>query len=819
MVALALLVVLPLSTPQVQSIIYDLTAVLSVAAVFWGASRREKKARGPWYLIGFGLLAWAIADIVWHAFELVGNGPPSFPAPMDVMYVVGYPVIAVGLLRMSRVTIRRYDNIDSALIAIGLGAVAWMFLGSPYVDAPGYSGLQLAAALAYPLGDALLLGAVVRVLFAGGNRSVSQRLLIASMFLVIIADGFYLQESLLGTYVAGGWIDMGWLLSYVAIGVAALRPSVAEPQTVEKTLDPRLSLGRLSFAICLPILGPALFSAQIIAGVHVNRIVIGLSVLTLFGLSITRAHRVVTSFNQQLTRLDGQNESLEKAFGELKEKEAALSFQARVLDEIESFVVVVGPDAMLTYYNAYAERYFGWTHDDAANRPWTDVFGDIDDGNDVAEIVAGIEETGTWEGDLLIQVKGENRVVRVATSQMHDEFGNRVGVTCIGHDITQGRELEDRLRRVQKLEAFGQLAGGVAHDFNNLLGVVINYAKFLVDDLPEGDSRRDDAQEIVMAGERGASLTRQLLTFSRKTEAKPESLLLNDVVKDIARMLSRTIPENVSFTIELDDDLAFTRVDPGHLEQVIMNLVVNASDAMPDGGNMKLQTRNSVIESIDAAPLGIKPGRYVTFSVSDSGMGMDEVTQARIYEPFFTTKEVGKGTGLGLATVYGIIQEAAGAIHVHSIPGSGTEFTVYLPYHRSEGTEHTHVEVLEPALRGNGEQIIVTEDEEAVRDLVCRMLRRNGYEVVSYASSEQAAVDIESGLVSADLLLTDVVMPGLSGPELAMRAGLPTLLMSGYSNLDAKRIGALPTLAKPFDATELARAVRSALGSPVVAAA
>jgi CheY-like chemotaxis protein len=196
--------------------------------------------------------------------------------------------------------------------------------------------------------------------------------------------------------------------------------------------------------------------------------------------------------------------------------------------------------------------------------------------------------------------------------------------------------------------------------------------------------------------------------------------------------------------------------------------------------------------------------------VSDDGIGIDDETLVRIFEPFFTTKAVGKGTGLGLATVYGIVQEANGAIEVHSVLGEGAEFVIYLPASTHESQASTQI-TLEPTPQGNGERIIVTEDEKGVRDLVCRMLRRNGYAVTSYASSELAATEIESGVASADLLLTDVVMPGLSGFDLAMRAGLPTLLMTGYSNLDAKRIGALPTLTKPFDERQLARAVRSAL--------
>ena len=812
---LVLVVAFLFSTPIVQSLIYDLLAVLTVAAVFWGPRRAATEARAAWNLIGLGLIVWAIAILGWQSYAIFGSEAP-FPSPVDALYLVGYPVLAAGLLRMGRAQgPSRTDNIDSALIATGLGVVVWVLLGAPYINDSSYSGFELVTQLAYPAGDALLFAAFARVLFMGGGRSLSRQLLFTAITVLIITDGLHLQGSVLGTYTPGGWLDMGWLLSYVAVATAALHPSVSKLHLPKESKDDKLSLGRLSFAICLPILGPVLFTAQLIAGVRLNGFVIGASIAMLFGLALARVRGVVGSYNEQLMRLDAQNESLETAFEELSEKEAALRFQAKVLDEIESFVVVVGADSRVSYLNAYAERYFGWSREDAIERAWDDVFGEME-ADEVAEIGAGLHERGAWEGDLCVMARGEKRAVRVAVSQMSDETGREKAIVCIGQDITKGRELEDRLRRVQKLEAFGQLAGGVAHDFNNLLSVVLNYGKFLVDDLPEGDARRDDVKEIVRAGERGASLTRQLLTFSRKNEAKPETLLLNDVVREMARMLSRTVPASVRFTMDLADHLSFTRIDPGHMEQIIMNLVVNARDAMPDGGLMKLRTCNKALESVDAARLGVAPGRFVTFSVSDDGIGIDEETLSRIFEPFFTTKEVGKGTGLGLATVYGIVQEAAGAIDVRSVPGDGTVFTVYLPFHESEARPAASTD-LEPSMHGNGERIIVTEDEGAVRDLVCRMLRRNGYIVKSYTSSELAAEEIESGAVTADLLLTDVVMPGLSGLELAKRAGLPALLMTGYSNLEDRQIGALPTLSKPFDEAELARAVRSALEEPVAA--
>jgi nitrogen-specific signal transduction histidine kinase/CheY-like chemotaxis protein len=401
---------------------------------------------------------------------------------------------------------------------------------------------------------------------------------------------------------------------------------------------------------------------------------------------------------------------------------------------------------------------------------------------------------------------------------MHNEAGTVVGTICLGRDVSEGRDLEERLRRAQKLEAFGQLAGGVAHDFNNLLAVVINYARFLIDDMDSDDPRSADAREIMKAGERGARLTRQLLTFSRKSKVDPETLSLNEIVKDMGQMFSRTISENVRFTVELADGLWFTRIDPGHLESVIMNLVVNARDAMPGGGSLTLRTENRSVEGADGLSLGLAPGRYVSFSVTDTGHGMDEETRSRIFEPFFTTKDVGKGTGLGLATVYGIVVEAHGTIDVLSTLGSGTTFTVYLPFEVEEAKDWERVSRPDPGLRGNGEKIVVTEDEDGVRELVTRMLRRNGYVVQSYSSSEEAADDFEKGLANADLLLTDVVMPGLSGPELSKRLGLPTLFMTGYSELEQDRTRSIKTLSKPFDEAALIDAVRAVLAGSALAA-
>ncbi|HYI46208.1 MAG TPA: ATP-binding protein [Actinomycetota bacterium] len=813
-----LIILFPFAGPEAQSYIYTLTAVLCCVAIFAAAKKQSGRMKRAWTLIGSGILAWTVADIMWHGAEIIGDSAPLFPAPMDVLYVLGYPLIATGLLAMSRSRKRsgRAETIDSALIAVGLGVVVWVSLAAPYVGAPGYSGLQLVAAIAYPAGDALLLGVLARFLFMGTNRSHSSRLLVISFLLLLVTDGIYLQQSLVETYVSGGLLDLGWLISYLAIGAAALHPSSLDATEDKTESRQKLSSRRLALAMALPIVGPALFSAQVINGVDVNPIVILVSTSVLFALSIARVRGIVVGYNEQIVTLDEQKDNLAQAFENITENNKALRFQAQVLEEVESFVLAFSTTSELTYWNSYAERFFGL--DEASmGQTLVDLFPDLD-GDLLATIGGSLDRHATWEGDITFTLRGSEEFARTMISEMHDEAGAVVGTICLGRDVGGSRDLEERLRRAQKLEAFGQLAGGVAHDFNNLLAIVINYARFLIDDLATDDPRSADAREIMKAGERGARLTRQLLTFSRKTKVDPETLSLNDIVKDMGQMFSRTISENVRFAVDLADGLWFTRIDPGHLESVIMNLVVNARDAMADGGALTLKTANHPLDDSEASALGLKPGRYVSFSVADTGHGMDEETRSRIFEPFFTTKDVGKGTGLGLATVYGIVDEAHGTIDVQSTQGVGTTFTVYLPFEAEEAKDWHRISRPDLGLRGNGERIVLTEDEDGVRELVTRMLRRNGYVVQAYSSSEEAAKDFEEGLTQADLLLTDIVMPGLSGPELAKRVGIPTLFMTGYSDLERDRTRSMTTLSKPFDEAQLVDAVRSVLATSVLAA-
>jgi PAS domain S-box-containing protein len=403
-----------------------------------------------------------------------------------------------------------------------------------------------------------------------------------------------------------------------------------------------------------------------------------------------------------------------------------------------------------------------------------------------------------------------------------DEAAGEVIVEGTATDITERKLLEEQLRQSQKMEAIGQLAGGIAHDFNNLLTTVLGYSDMALRQLPEKDPVRSEIEEIQKAGERAANLTRQLLAFSRKQVFEPKVIDVNGLIGNSSRMLARLVGEHVRLVTQLEPSLGSVRADPGQLEQVIVNLVVNARDAMPEGGTLTIRTRNADVDAGSARRhFGIGPGRYVVLSVSDTGQGFDAETQKRVFEPFFTTKEKSRGTGLGLATVYGIVSQSGGQIFVSSEPGRGAMFAVYLP---REGAAVLASGPASPvALRQGSETILLVEDEEAVRNLTRRLLESNGYTVLPAASAEQALEVAESHDGRLDMLLTDVIMPGLSGPELSrqllgQRPDMRVLYVSGYPDETMASEGILDPgasfLQKPFTPDTLARKVREVLDAP-----
>ena len=415
---------------------------------------------------------------------------------------------------------------------------------------------------------------------------------------------------------------------------------------------------------------------------------------------------------------------------------------------------------------------------------------------------------------------GTYRHVLARGSLLRDEQGQPSHLLGTHVDVTERTQLQAQFLQSQKMESVGRLAGGVAHDFNNLLTIINSSADLAAMDLHEGDPLRDDLEEIRKAGDRAARLTQQLLMFSRKQIVQPTILNLNTVLANIQNMLRRLISEDISLTCTLAADQDTVRADSGQIEQVLLNLVVNARDAMPGGGSLHIVTQDlDITETQEARPRFVAPGPYVLISVRDTGVGMDEEIQAQIFEPFFTTKEAGKGTGLGLSTVYGIVQSCGGSINVSSEVGKGTTFCVYLPRVEKSASQQD-LAVRGVRASGGNETILVVEDEEGLRRLAARALRSAGYHVLTAANGGEALLMVERFDGPVDLMLTDIVMPGMNGRELSdrlrkVRPEMKVLFTSGYIEDAILHHGMIENLidfiSKPFGIADLKRKVREVL--------
>jgi nitrogen-specific signal transduction histidine kinase/ActR/RegA family two-component response regulator len=386
-------------------------------------------------------------------------------------------------------------------------------------------------------------------------------------------------------------------------------------------------------------------------------------------------------------------------------------------------------------------------------------------------------------------------------------------------DITGRRQLEDQLRQAQKMEAVGMLAGGVAHDFNNLLTIITGYSQLILNNLRPNDPNRHSAEQIMKAGERAAALTKQLLAFSRRQVLQPRVIDLNKLVSGLTIMLQRLIGEDIDLRLVLQPELGTVSADPGQIEQVIMNLVVNARDAMPKGGVLTIETNHVPLdEHYTNRHISVKPGAYIMLAVSDNGGGMDSATQARLFEPFFTTKSAGRGTGLGLSTVFGIVKQSGGSVDVYSEVGRGTTVKVYLPRVDQPVVVEPEKKA-RPAVRG-AETILVVEDDEMVRTLVRETLEREGYKLLEAPGPLEARSVADTFRGPIQLMITDVVMPKVSGRELATqmnkaRPDMKILYMSGYTDNAVLASGILQKevafLQKPFTPAALSEKVREVL--------
>ncbi|HLJ28136.1 MAG TPA: ATP-binding protein [Candidatus Angelobacter sp.] len=440
--------------------------------------------------------------------------------------------------------------------------------------------------------------------------------------------------------------------------------------------------------------------------------------------------------------------------------------------------------------------------------------------NEHQSVMDELQRTGYVVDEVFWQRKdGKPLKVRLQCRKVTGESFDTPSYEGIVEDLSEQSSLEEQLRQSQKMEAIGRLAGGIAHDFNNLLTVINGYTGMLIETLSPKDPRRADAERVKTASERAAALTRQLLAFSRKQVLTPITLNLNSVVSDLSRMLPRLIGEDIDMAFMPGEQLSSIFADRGQVEQVLMNLIVNARDAMPHGGKITVETNNKKLdEKYTRHRRGVVPGEYVMLAVTDTGTGMDAAIQAQIFEPFFTTKEEGKGTGLGLATVYGIVKQSGGHIAVYSEPGQGTTFRIYFPA-TSASKKLDREPVLTP-YRAKGETVLVIEDEADLRNMIVRALRRREYHVLEARTGEEALELVQNHEDAVQLLITDIVMPGMRGTEAAQRLAdvvpdLKILYMSGYTDSAMFHQKLLETgsifLQKPFTVSALEEKVQKAL--------
>ncbi len=537
---------------------------------------------------------------------------------------------------------------------------------------------------------------------------------------------------------------------------------------------------------------------------------------------------------QELNALRQRLKELEKSEQECKRAKAALQASEKKFQQFYDESPVgyheLDTKGRITRVNRKELEMLGYTPGEMLGNPVWNFFLEEDTTRHVtlAKLGGDVSFHDTFERSYR-RKDGTTLPVLIEERLLRDEKGQILGIRSAVEDITERRQTQEALRRSeeqlrqwQRVEAIGRLAGGVAHDFNNLLMTIKGCSELLLSAFDRRDPRREEVEEILKAADRATSLTRQLLAFGRRQVLQPQLLNLNSVVINMDKMMRRLIGEDIQLVTILDKELWSVKVDPGMIEQVIMNLAVNSRDAMPHGGKLILETSNVIHdEEYASSHISVKPGHYVMLAVSDNGCGMDKETQSHLFEPFFTTKEKGKGTGLGLSTVYGIIKQSGGNIWPYSEAGQGTTFKIYLP--RADKMASMYKPRSRPATAPGGtETILLVEDEEAVRAMVSRILQNKGYTLLEASNGNEAIQISQQYEGPIHLMVTDVIMPQMSGRELAERL-VPTLpemkvlYMSGYPDNTIVQHGVLEAgtafLQKPFTLNALELKVREVLDS------
>ncbi|HME12428.1 MAG TPA: ATP-binding protein [Candidatus Acidoferrum sp.] len=790
---------------------------LALSAVAVGAAWQESHhsagfSRAFWRFQACGFSLWVLAQTLATIYDAVLHRPVSQPWPSDLLFFLWTTPAFLALFldpyaASQRIPWTRW--LDFAQVGILVTSVyTFAFEVPSHWQSRTISYEQLALLVSFAR-DIFLVACFTFRALRSHDRQVRSLYGRMAIFLALysLAECPYLYLQVYERLRPGTLWDLPFSLALAAATTLIITSPIEAVDQGQRLPDRKKSSQRIALKL-VPLVFPM---AVLLMSAHIAEQQFAIAVAAVLLSFACSSARIVLTERQQLrseAALDQKNALVKSVF----EGTGDAIF---VKDSAGSYLIV----------NEMVARFFDKPIDKIIGKTAFQLT-DLMTAKTLTEHDREILDSGTsLTVDFQTTRDGQVRHFLVTRSPYRDSNGNIIGVIGVSRDISDYKKMEERLRQSQKMEAIGTLAGGVAHDFNNILMVISGYSSVLTDALASEPKLRGHVEQIQKAGERAASLTRQLLAFSRKQTIQPTPLNLNNVVTGIEKLLHRVIGENIVISTHLALELGTVMADAGQIEQVLLNLAVNARDAMPDGGTLSIETRNTVsANGKSQGSSGPQPREYVELIVSDSGVGMDPAIQAHIFEPFFTTKAAGKGTGLGLSTVYGIVQQAGGSVTFQSAPGAGTSFRVLLPRIPYDASTEVSQEERATKIRG-GETVLLVEDDASVCELVRAVLASQGYSVLAARRPQEAEAICRVHASRIQLLLTDVIMPEMSGAELskrltALNPQLRVLFMSGYIDDFVVRQGirerGIAYLQKPFSPASLAKKVREVLDSAPV---